>query len=65
MQKKKKNTIVQYDQLLPKLSKCCFLQYKPIPLSIPIPISNIGIIKEFQIHNLKELEIKIPYEFQI
>ena len=62
---KKKKTFVQYYQLLPKLSKCCFLLYKPISPSIQFWISNIWIIKKFQIHNLKELEFKIPYEFKI
>ena len=43
--KKKKKTFVQYYQLLPKLSKCCFLIYKPISPSIQFWISNILIIK--------------------
>ena len=37
--KKKKKTFVQYYQLLPKLSKCCFLLYKPISPSMPIKLS--------------------------
>ena len=58
---KNKKTFVQYYQLLPKLSKCCFLLYKPISPSIPITISNIWIINFWWY----ELQFCLQEDFQV
>ena len=59
MQPKKKN--LQYHQLLPKLSTCCFLLHKPISPSIPITISNIWIINFWWY----ELQFCLQEDFQV